>query len=102
MSLFVVSCTASLQYGYSDPWGGYSFGYNSLLSSRQETKDAHGTTHGGYSYVDANGILQSVRYTADAVNGFRVAATNLPQGPAPLVHPHWALPAPAALAPLGN
>jgi hypothetical protein len=101
VSLFVVSCAASaVQYTYSDPWGGYTFGYNGLLSSRQETKDAHGITHGGYSYVDANGILQSVRYTADAIHGFRVAATNLPQGPSPAVAAHWALPAPAALAPL--
>jgi hypothetical protein len=26
----------------------------------------------------------------------------LPVGPGPVAHPHWALPAPAALAPLGN
>lgn len=35
----------------------------------------------GYSYVDANGLVQSAVYTADAA-GFRVAATNLPVGPA--------------------
>lgn len=34
---------------------------------------------GGYSYIDSNGQLQTVQYTADALHGFRVAATNLPQ-----------------------
>lgn len=35
----------------------------------------------GYSYIDANGILQTVSYTADDENGFRVSASNLPQPP---------------------
>lgn len=35
----------------------------------------------GYSYIDANGILQTVSYTADDKNGFRVRASNLPQPP---------------------
>lgn len=35
----------------------------------------------GYSYIDANGILQTVTYTADDQNGFRVSASNLPQPP---------------------
>lgn len=35
----------------------------------------------GYSYIDANGILQTVSYTADDQNGFRVSASNLPQPP---------------------
>merc|ERR1712037_330775 len=34
-------------------------------------------TRGSYSYVDANGIVQTVNYISDAM-GFRVAATNLP------------------------
>lgn len=36
----------------------------------------------GYSYVDGNGLVQSAAYVSDPVNGFRVAATNLPVGPA--------------------
>lgn len=36
----------------------------------------------GYSYVDGNGLVQSAAYVADSVNGFRLAATNLPIGPA--------------------
>lgn len=35
----------------------------------------------GYSYIDSNGILQTVTYTADDENGFRVSASNLPQPP---------------------
>lgn len=31
--------------------------------------------------MDANGILQTVTYTADDRNGFRVRASNLPQPP---------------------
>merc|ERR1719239_934147 len=43
-----------------------------------ESKDAFGVTRGSYQYVDANNILQTVNYVADDVNGFRVAATNIP------------------------
>merc|ERR1711997_687753 len=35
---------------------------------------------GEYNYVDANGVLQTVNYVSDA-EGFKVAATNLPQAP---------------------
>merc|ERR1719184_654432 len=31
-----------------------------------------------YQYVDANGLVQTVNYIADDVNGFRVQGTNLP------------------------
>ena len=37
---------------------------------------------GTYSYVDANGVLQTVNYVSDA-EGFKVAATNLPKAPLP-------------------
>ena len=39
-----------------------------------------GIVRGTYSYVDANGVLQTVNYVSDA-EGFKVAATNLPQAP---------------------
>jgi hypothetical protein len=38
-------------------------------------------TTGSYQYVDANGLVQTVNYIADDVNGFRVQGTNLPVGP---------------------
>lgn len=55
------------------------------MSSKQETKSHDGTLHGGYSYVDAHGHVQSVKYVADPHHGFQiVSATNLPKGPAPV------------------
>merc|ERR1712158_182945 len=39
---------------------------------------AYGVTTGSYQYVDANGLVQTVNYIADDVNGFRVQGTNLP------------------------
>merc|ERR1740116_516990 len=42
---------------------------------------------GSYSYVDANGVVQTTNYIADGA-GFRVQATNLPVAPvAPEVEP---------------
>lgn len=61
-TLFVASCSAyggaiSSQYQALDHAGGYSYGYADPNSQKSETKDAHGVTHGGYSYVDAHGKL---------------------------------------------
>ncbi|KAL3267826.1 hypothetical protein HHI36_006959 [Cryptolaemus montrouzieri] len=61
----------------SNNLGLYSYGYVGPLSSQIETKNANGITRGGYSFIDANGKLQTVRYIADDINGFRVQATNL-------------------------
>ena len=59
-------------------------------------------TTGSYQYIDANGLLQTVNYIADPVNGFRVAGTNLPVAPVaaavtPLVAPVFDLPLPVAV-----
>lgn len=48
------------------------------MSAHSESRSADGVTRGGYSYIDANGIIQTVHYVADALNGFRVAASNIP------------------------
>lgn len=69
------------QYHAQDELGQYSYGYNSPLSAKNEIRTADGITRGGYAYLDANGLLQNVQYTADSLNGFRVAASNLPQPP---------------------
>lgn len=66
-------------YHAQDVYGQYVYGYATPTSSKTETKTADGVTKGGYSYIDSNGILQTVDYVADPVHGFRVAATNLPQ-----------------------
>lgn len=71
----------SSQYHAQDSLGQYSYGYADPNSAKSETKTADGVTRGGYSYIDANGILQTVHYISDPVNGFRVSATNLPQAP---------------------
>merc|ERR1712029_579505 len=69
------------QFHSQDENGNYNYGWSNPLSSKQETRNA-GVVTGEYSYVDANGILQTVKYIADD-NGFRVQATNLPVAPAP-------------------
>jgi hypothetical protein len=67
----------SSQFHAQDELGGVSFGYQNANSARQEVRLPDGTTQGSYSYVDANGLTQTVHYIADAL-GFRVAGTNLP------------------------
>ncbi|CAG9798427.1 unnamed protein product [Chironomus riparius] len=113
-TLFVASCSASLygaistQYQAQDGLGGYSYGYSDPLSTKHESKSHDGSLHGGYSYVDAHGHVQSVKYVADPHHGFQVvSATNLPKGPAPVHavapviahHAHWDIPAYAPVAP---
>jgi len=86
-----VPSTPSSQFHAQDEFGQFSFGYENINSAKTETKDAFGVTRGSYQYVDANGILQTVNYIADPVNGFRVAGTNIPVAPA----------APAVALPVG-
>ncbi|XP_047110780.1 ice-structuring glycoprotein-like [Schistocerca piceifrons] len=77
----VVPVAASSQYRVQDELGQYTYGYADGNSAKTESRAADGSTVGGYSYVDGNGLVQSVKYHADSL-GFRVAATNLPVGPA--------------------
>merc|ERR1719187_1520881 len=72
--------TRTSQFHAQDELGQFNFGYSGGPSSRHETKDAFGVVRGSYNYVDANGVVQTQSYIADA-NGFRVAATNLPVAP---------------------
>merc|ERR1712039_1059425 len=65
------------QFHAQDDYGQFNYGYSNGHSTKQELKTADGVTRGSYSYVDANGIVQTVNYISDAM-GFRVAATNLP------------------------
>merc|ERR1740128_571628 len=65
------------QYHAQDDFGQYNYGFSNPTQTKQELKTADGVTRGSYSYVDANGLVQSVNYISDAM-GFRVAATNLP------------------------
>merc|ERR1712038_2079265 len=90
----------SSQFHAQDELGQFSFGYQNINSARTESKDAFGVTRGSYQYVDANNVVQTVHYTADDINGFRVAATNVPVAPAaaPLGLP--VAPAAPAVAPV--
>lgn len=95
--------SVSSQYVSQDTLGQYSYGYAEPNSQKTETRSANGVTSGAYSYVDANGIVQSVKYVSDPINGFQVAATNLPKGPAPapvayVAHAPVAYTAPVAYA----
>jgi hypothetical protein len=63
-----------------DEFGGYNYGYATPTSSKQEFRTPDGVVQATYSYVDANGVVQTVNYVSDA-EGFKVAATNLPKAP---------------------
>merc|ERR1712141_572562 len=88
--------TAS-QHHAQDELGQYEYGFNTGNIAKQELKTADGITRGSYSYVDANGVLQTTNYISDDVFGFRVAATNLPQHVVPAAE---APVAPVAAAPV--
>ena len=92
-----IATSVSSQYHAQDTLGQYSYGYSGGPSAKTETRTADGITRGGYSYIDGYGLVQSASYISDPVNGFRVAATNLPVGPsapaAPIIQA-----APAVLA----
>merc|ERR1712227_487094 len=81
------------QYHAQDDYGQYSFGYADGNSVKQEIKTADGVVRGAYSYVDSDGIVQTVNYISDAL-GFGVGATNLP------VHHVDAAPVAVASAPV--
>ncbi|XP_017878091.1 uncharacterized protein LOC108623804 [Ceratina calcarata] len=76
----VGSLTPLRQYHIQDGSGGYRYSFTGPHHAKSESS-LNGITQGGYSYIDANGILQTVSYTADDQNGFRVRASNLPQPP---------------------
>merc|ERR1719440_2685811 len=75
MSPFVGS-----QFHAQDEFGNLNYGYSNLNSAKAEAGNTYGGVSGGYSYVDANGVLQQVQYVADAA-GFRVADSRLPVAP---------------------
>merc|ERR1711963_1197670 len=62
----------SSQFAAQDEFGNTHYGYSNLNSAKQESGNAFTGVAGSYQYVDANGVLQTVNYVADAL-GFRVA-----------------------------
>lgn len=71
----------SSQFQAQDEFGNIQYGYSNINSVKQEAGNTYGGVSGSYSYVDANGIVQTTNYIADHL-GFRVQATNLPVAPA--------------------
>merc|ERR1712203_104676 len=88
----------SSQFHAQSELGEYNYGYANANSAKQEFKTADGIVRGTYSYVDANGILQTVNYVSDA-EGFKVAATNLPQAPVAAPYTPVAAPITPVVAP---
>jgi len=68
------------QFHAQDEFGNLNYGYTNLNSAKHEVGNTYGGVSGGYSYVDAEGKLQTVQYIADAA-GFRVADSRLPVAP---------------------
>ncbi|XP_071750233.1 uncharacterized protein [Lepeophtheirus salmonis] len=85
---------ASSQFHSQDEFGNLKFGYSNINSAKHEHGNTYGGVAGGYQYVDANGVLQSVSYVADGL-GFRTVDSRLPVAPAvPEAEPLVQAPAP--------
>merc|ERR1711936_659048 len=97
--LAIPAAAPSHQFHAQDEFGQFSFGHAGGPSARTEARNAYGVTTGSYQYVDANGLVQTVNYIADDVNGFRVAGTNIPTAPAALPAVLPAGPAPVVETP---
>merc|ERR1712055_1029891 len=77
----VPAAPLSQQFHSQDEFTNFAHGYSNLHSAKTEQGNAAlGLVSGSYSFVDANGELQTTNYQADAL-GFRVQATNLPVAP---------------------
>merc|ERR1711931_402870 len=88
----------SSQFQTQDEFKNTAYGYSNINAAKHEVGNAYGGVTGSYSYVDANGVLQTTNYIADGL-GFRVVASNLPVAPAapevaPLEAPVFNLEAP--------
>merc|ERR1712241_1531016 len=71
----------SSQFQAQDEFGNLNYGYANINSQKHEVGNTYGGVTGSYSYVDANGVVQTANYIADHL-GFRVQAPNLPVAPA--------------------
>lgn len=90
----VVPSIAASKYHAQDVLGQASFGHIEPFQSRAEVRDLTGDVRGSYSYVDPNGKVNVVEYSAGR-GGFRVlGANNLPEAPAVPVTPMLKAPEP--------
>lgn len=63
-----------------DTLGNYKLAVDIEGLSRNEERTADGSVHGKYSYVDGNGAVQDVHYTAGK-DGFQASGSSLPVAP---------------------
>ncbi|XP_055842397.1 cuticle protein-like [Episyrphus balteatus] len=80
------SCSADISlklrendFSHINDQGEYHFGFNDGHQARQEERSAEGVVRGAYRYIDANGEVQTVTYTADKHNGFLASGSNIPK-----------------------
>merc|ERR1712168_689437 len=76
----IAAPSLSSQFQSQDEFRNVAHGYANINSAKHEQGNALVGVTGSYSYVDANGELQTTNYIADGL-GFRVQATNLPVAP---------------------
>merc|ERR1712212_18644 len=76
----IAAPSLSSQFQSQDGFRNVAHGYVNINSAKHEQGNALLGVTGSYSYVDANGKLQTTNYIADGL-GFRVEATNLPVAP---------------------
>ena len=67
--LLYISLVYQVKFNYfiyfQDEFGNLNYGYSNLNVAKHEIGNAYTGVSGGYSYVDANGQLQTVNYVAD-------------------------------------
>merc|ERR1712055_454687 len=72
--------TYASQYHSQDEYGQASYGYAAPGQAKHEVRDAYGNVAGSYSYVNPEGKVVKVSYTAGA-GGFQVHSNDLPVAP---------------------
>merc|ERR1712055_579183 len=72
--------TYASQYHSQDEYGQASYGYAAPHQAKHEVRDHYGNVAGSYSYVNPEGKLIEVSYTAGA-DGFKVHSNDLPVAP---------------------
>jgi len=72
--------TYASQYHSQDEYGQASYGYAQPGQAAHEVRDHYGNVEGAYSYVNPEGKVVKVSYTA-GVNGFQVHSNDLPVAP---------------------
>lgn len=106
--MFGLLCAVLVSLTYANDSSQYEFGYavNDPITGDQkdqkETRDGDNVS-GYYRTLDSDGLLRTVKYRADAVNGFTAEVVREPvpgatvKAAVPLVTRAHAVPAPAAI-----